>query len=621
MKGWHWVLLCVVCISLGATLILPIFDKRFDVLNIYSADKEIQPIADEDVKAYHYWYAPEDSFGISSFKEVNWSHFKKLFNEHTNWLLEYKRYSYSEWTNGNQYLTINKTWNESGFWKFNLILDVPVNVYSARFTFGCDLQVLDYVEREGYEIWLNYSANMTEIYSMKFNWSDIASIPGIIITHGKTDNLFWFRFRRDNIPAGHYEFDPTFGDATFGASAGIYSIKNVIVGSEFTMGANSGTADNITARVLFYDTFTNKDTKAVIYESDGDYVDETDMKEISGNSWTYYSFTWDFSAPKPTLLANTKYYLCLFGENVNPDGGISSESNVGYFINGSSESWATCPDPISFETSVSGKNAQIYCSYTETPSESWHEVNNWNGSLYVSPSWQQDSEWNGSLYVPTTWHTINEWNGSLYVSPSWKQDSDWNGSLYVKPSWQQDSEWNGSLYVPTIWNAEKEWNGSLYTPTTWHTMNEWNGSLYVYGYFQNITISNPYPPNSSTNIKMNITLAITVESSSGYNMNITWYWGNSSANATHYLGSTLNVTNGTYWMHMHPANHTFTTYWWSVNVSDGNGNYANETYKFNTSVNASMIMSNNRDRFVLGLILGSMMFLMIGMVLWKRKRK
>jgi len=95
------------------------------------------------------------------------------------------------------------------FLKFKLILNVPVNVYSARFTFAVNRSVLQYVNRSGYEVWLNYTANNTETYSCMFNWSDIASIPGIVITHGKTDNYFWFRFRRDNIPAGVYVFDPT----------------------------------------------------------------------------------------------------------------------------------------------------------------------------------------------------------------------------------------------------------------------------------------------------------------------------------------------------------------------------------------------------------------------------
>jgi len=157
-------------------------------------------------------------------------------------MLEYKRYSYSSWTDGDQYLTIERTWNDSGFWKFNLILDVPVNVYSARFTFGIDLPCLQYIERDGYEIWINYSANATEDYSVMFNWSDIASIPNIVISKGRTNDMFWFRFRRDNIPSGHYEFDPTFGstDETPLADLGGDWVRGLVASP-----ASDGTADSI----------------------------------------------------------------------------------------------------------------------------------------------------------------------------------------------------------------------------------------------------------------------------------------------------------------------------------------------------------------------------------------
>jgi len=54
------------------------------------------PPLDPDIEAYHYWSAPEHSFGISSTKTVNWSYFKQLFLAHTDWMLEYKRYEYSD---------------------------------------------------------------------------------------------------------------------------------------------------------------------------------------------------------------------------------------------------------------------------------------------------------------------------------------------------------------------------------------------------------------------------------------------------------------------------------------------------------------------------------------------
>ena len=159
--------------------------------------------ASPDPGPYDYWHAPSDSFGVSRTKSVNWTYFKQLFLAHTDWMLEYKRYEYSSWTDGTEYLTIERTWNDTGFWKFNLILDVPVHVYSARFMFGVDLPVLDYIERDGYEVWINYTANATEQYSVMFNWSDIASIPGLVITKGVQDGMYGFSFRRDDINPGH----------------------------------------------------------------------------------------------------------------------------------------------------------------------------------------------------------------------------------------------------------------------------------------------------------------------------------------------------------------------------------------------------------------------------------
>ncbi|MBE3095398.1 MAG: hypothetical protein IMZ52_10240 [Actinobacteria bacterium] len=250
---------------------------------------------------------------------------------------------------------------------------------------------------------------------------------------------------------------------------------------------------------------------------------------------------------------------------------------------------------------------------------SWHSTSDWNGSLYVAPSFNSISTWNGSLYVSPSYHVVNEWNGSLYTTPGWTKTNEWNGSLYVSPSFNTINEWNGSLYASTAWNTVNNWNGSLYTTTTWHAT-EWNGSLYTYGYYpDNITISDPHPSNNSIHIRINITLSITVTDMLGYNMNITWYWGNSSSNATQYLGSTLNVGNGTYYMHIQPANGTFTDYWWNVTVNDGHENYANATYDFVSSVKSGGIIVSDR-KLILGLCIGIILIFPIIIVI-KSKRK
>jgi ABC-type multidrug transport system permease subunit len=101
-------------------------------------------------------------------------------------------------------------------------------------------------------------------------------------------------------------------------------------------------------------------------------------------------------------------------------------------------------------------------------------------------------------------------------------------------------------------------------------------------------------------------------------MNITWYWGNSSANATHYLGSTLSVINGTYSMAIVPANQTYTDYWWNVNVTSGT-DYAVGIYNFKTSVKSGGIIVADK-KFVLGLCIGILLFFVLVMVMRSRKR-
>ena len=222
---------------------------------------------------------------------------------------------------------------------------------------------------------------------------------------------------------------------------------------------------------------------------------------------------------------------------------------------------------------------------------------------------------NGSIYNNTgAWNIISQSiNGSIYnMTGSWKTIStNINGSIFNSSinTWQTiDTSINGSVYnVSAIsWVIiSQNINGSIFNRSA-------------------IIISNEHPVNNSLNNPIPITLSITITDVNGYDMNITWWWGNSSANATHYLGSTFNVANGTYSMAIPGANITSTYYWWRVNVSDFLANYENESLTFKTSISTSggtTIITGGRDRFVMGLVIGSMIFLILGFVLFRRKKR
>lgn len=371
-----WVSGFAVAFTLMLVMLFPVFNGKsgLNVIETLLDDNlNINPVGDDppldpDGEAYHYWYAPENSFGISSTKTVNWSYFKQLFLAHTDWMMEYKQYESSDWTEAPpQYWGFERTWNDTGFWKFNLILDVPVDIYSARFTFGIDLPCLQYVERNGYEVWVNYTANATETYSCMFNWSDMANIPGVIFTHGKTDEMFWFRFRRDNIPAGHYEFDPYFGWIASGTDINAYYITGSW--AEFSPGYNAY-AKSISVRYKTVGVVGNHEFQCALYE----YVDYsssyvgnlhagTEIKDCYlTNSFQW--FTFDFESTVG-LTNGTKYYIISNYAGAATQIRIDGASGAGYSIY-RNPGVSPLPSPLTGE-GASGYKRSIYCNYTRSP--------------------------------------------------------------------------------------------------------------------------------------------------------------------------------------------------------------------------------------------------------------
>lgn len=320
--------------------------------------------ADPPNNPYDHIYAPGSTaghgFGKNYVKLVNMSFFKNMFQTHTNWNLEYKRYSYSSWADGSAYLTIERTWDNSGFWKFNLILNVPVNIYSARFTFGVDINCLQYVERSGTEIWINYTANATEIYCCMFNWSDIVNIPNLIITKGISDGRFWFRFQKDNILSGNHVFDPTFGISSIGLTSA--STENVVVSSSNYRSyvANDGIPRSIS--VYLEVTTASHKVKCGLYYSNCDFFAFTEERIIPvGTAWQ----TFNFSIGTYILLKTQDYYFFSVWSNAT----LGDCRSYGTFVDVSvtyrdSETYTTnFPSPI--DTTVSGTyTLSAYCTYT-----------------------------------------------------------------------------------------------------------------------------------------------------------------------------------------------------------------------------------------------------------------
>jgi len=364
----------------------------------------IHSSADETNNPFDYWYAPDNSFGISEYKTINWTYFKNLITSHSSWNLIYKRYSYSDWTNGNQYMNINLIWNESGYYKITLTFDAIVDVYDARFVFDCNLYCLDYIEKTGNEVWFNISIpNTYEQYNLMFNYSDIASIPNIYFDKGKTDNMFWFYFGRQNIPAGVYVFDPTFGFTGTGSDLTILAITTEYFWSSYDAPDSDGTADNITIKTT---NSWNQDinVQCAIYE----YVSATNLgnliavTETKNGLTTNTEFIFNFSEPKPSLTSGTNYFLCVgcISDGYSGTCGIV-RVNDGFSNGRTFKSYAngvTWDNPMTGENSADN-HVYIYCSYTHgiwentCPNSSDYTIANESIDVLIDVGF-----WNCSIY-------------------------------------------------------------------------------------------------------------------------------------------------------------------------------------------------------------------------------
>jgi len=121
---------------------------------------------------------------------------------------------------------------------------------------------------------------------------------------------------------------------------------------------------------------------------------------------------------------------------------------------------------------------------------------------------------------------------------------------------------------------------------TFHTSNQTNGFLTI-GAEETVVInqppvqSNPNPPDGATDIDLIPALSVDVSDPEGNIMNATWY--SNSTSIWEKFGENLSIGNGTIYQINSNFSEAYTTYWWSVNLSDGT-NWNNVTYKFTTTV-------------------------------------
>lgn len=150
---------------------------------------------------------------------------------------------------------------------------------------------------------------------------------------------------------------PNFGCETIGDT--IYQIKEVRSGGRYTI-PEAGIADSIT--VYLWIQYDDYPVKCAIYSSDRKTkIGETEERALpAGKRWC----TFNFSEPKPELIADTAYFLIVW--TGDEKGWIDEYERSGTALQNFQDTegeYNAFPDDISGDDSYSNVDQSIYCTY------------------------------------------------------------------------------------------------------------------------------------------------------------------------------------------------------------------------------------------------------------------
>jgi hypothetical protein len=175
------------------------------------------------------------------------------------------------------------------------------------------------------------------------------------ITDLRSDNGVYMQF--SSYPSAFSDTAENFGNTSPGGSRS--DIRNVIAGSLFTP-LKDGEAQSITAYIRIM--AVSKRMKCAIYlHSNLSLVAQTEEKTVSAG--TYGWVTFNFSAPKPVLKADTEYLLVAWSETGNGNAYlyyVSGTANQGHYV--SSTYGIDFPNPMPEPTHES-RAYSIYCTF------------------------------------------------------------------------------------------------------------------------------------------------------------------------------------------------------------------------------------------------------------------
>jgi len=315
-----------------------------------------------------YFISPENSFGMSSYRYVNWSFFDESFsyiktvdNVSSDYELEIE---FDEGVHIGKYKYKFKT-DVAGFYG----LEVVFNSFSDDFYFDLN----------------NYT--FVSIYSdgnIYFNFTDIINSFDGIVSYWVVDGIFHLKMENYYNVDVEVELDPTIGETGTGYPHELVILSTSMGGKDQYIGGLNVTApstiaiDSISAYLMCTIADNSVTLKAVIYEADGtgDMVTNgmSNPNAISvGTSHAWYTFTY---TSKPCLTSGEDYFICISGDADTLGDGfttytLSVDRNAtaggpNHYAQTTDiyDSYPAYPDPVTWNYHDYDGTISIYATYT-----------------------------------------------------------------------------------------------------------------------------------------------------------------------------------------------------------------------------------------------------------------
>ena len=314
----------------------------------------------------------------------------------------------------------------------------------------------------------------------------------------------------------------------------------------------------------------------------------------TNQSWYYFTTT---TIP-PTVTTNTSTGLeeinaTLWGYLSNDGGGTTT---VGFWWDTNSE--------------VPYANNQTVGVANEGDTFSHNASSLTPGQIYYYRAWAKNIAGFNSTSNELTFLTkpnattsfVAHTNSSSIIYLTWTKGTGANNT-YIERNATGQTIWTrgtgtmiynntGTKYEDTGLHEGVTYYYQAWSYTAWSTFRQWSDdNASTYNTTNRIPlISNPAPPNGSTNIQITPWTNITINDPDGDTMTVIWY-SNSSGAWLEY-GRNNTATNGTYRYKNNNFSDYNTTYWWNVTVTDGMNANISGIYHFTTASGGTTVTTN-----------------------------